>query len=189
MELVFNQRRPNVIVVDDFYKNPEKVVKMADDAEYVFDERYYKGRRSTMNYLLPYVKEEFERLLGVTITDWMSQPMNGMFQKTNEDDMLVYHADSQDYAAAVYLTKDAENMGTSFWMDKSFKERRPPNDAGLCDQIFTPYNLVHGDNWELVDKVGHVYNRLVIWDAKMIHSASSYRKQRLVQLFFFSIRK
>ena len=128
-------------------------------------------------------------MLGVEISDWLSQPMNGMFQLTNVDDQLVYHADSQDYAAAIYLTKGAEDMGTSFWKDKVFGERKPPEDAGICDQIFTEYNLTHPENWELVDKVGHVYNRLVIWDAKMIHSASAYTSERLVQLFFFSVKK
>ena len=46
------------------------------------------------------------------------------------------------------------------------------------------------------DRVGGVYNRLVLWDAKMIHTASSYEglsgsdatHSRLVQLFFFSIQ-
>jgi hypothetical protein len=64
-------------------------------------------------------------------------------------------------------------------------------------EIYNQYNILHGDNWELVDRVGAIYNRLVIWDAKIIHSASSYeglvsddpKKSRLVQLFFFNIRK
>ena len=58
--------------------------------------------------------------------------------------------------------------------------------------VYSPYNLTHGDDWELVDRIGGVYNRLVIWDASLIHSASSYEGfedfTRLVQLFFFSVR-
>jgi hypothetical protein len=190
MEYVFNQQKPNILVVDNFYKNPDEVLKMANDATFTEDNRYYKGRRSEKQFLLPYVKEEFERLLGVTITDWVGvQPMNGVFQITNEYDPLVYHADSQDYAAAIYLTKDAENMGTSFWKQKQLGFRYPSADEEICKIMFSDYNLVNQDNWELVDKVGCVYNRLVIWDAKLIHSASEYSSERLVQLFFFSVKK
>jgi hypothetical protein len=44
--------------------------------------------------------------------------------------------------------------------------------------------------FEEVDRIGNVYNRLVLWNAKMIHAASGYFGQtiansRLFQLFFF----
>ena len=42
--------------------------------------------------------------------------------------------------------------------------------------------------------MGSVYNRLVLWDAQLIHSATSYEgftpaQPRLVQLYFFNVRK
>jgi hypothetical protein len=66
----------------------------------------------------------------------------------------------------------------------------------VADEVYNDYNILHPDNWELVDRVGAIYNRLAIWDAKMIHSASTYEglisevvdKARLVQLFFFTVR-
>lgn len=194
-DFVFNQRSPHLLVVDGFYKNPDEVVQAAKSMEFKEDTRYFKGVRSN-NYLLPYVKEEFERLLRVQITDWLSQPMNGVFQMTNDDHPIVWHSDSQSYAAAIYLTKYAGvGYGTSFWRDKTHLCRRPPNHpleakTVLTDaDVYTQYNLTHPDNWELVDRVGSVYNRLVIWDAKMIHSATQYGKfERLVQLFFFSVK-
>lgn len=209
----FNRRVPHILVVDDFYKNPDEVRAQALAQKFESDERLYKGKRSPYKHLLPYVKEEFERLLGVKITDWMSQPMNGIFQITSANDPLVWHSDSQDYAAAVYLTPNADNPdsyreGTSFWRDKKYDCRRPPiqpigngqlavgneqpkiTSEEMCNEIYSEYNLTHADNWNLVDKVGAVYNRLVLWDAKLIHSASEYGdKERLVQLFFFSIQK
>lgn len=184
----FNKLVPNMLVVDGFYKDPDLVVSIAESADYAEDERYYKGFRSKETYKFPWVKEEFERLLGgVVITDWMNQPYNGVFQITDEKNPLVWHSDSQQFAAAVYLTKDADQMGTSFWKDKKHGYRRPPETAELCAEVYSEYNLTHPDNWELIDKIGGVYNRLVIWDAKLIHSASMYSdKKRLVQLFFFT---
>ncbi len=185
--MIFNKQVPSILVVEDFYKEPDSVVQMATSAEFVEDERYYKGLRSKETYKLPWVKEEFERLLNVTITDWMTQPYCGVFQITDHRNPLVWHSDSQSYAAAIYLTKGADEMGTSFWKDKKYGYRRPPESVEHCNEVYSEYNLLHSDNWELVDKVGGVYNRLVLWDGKMIHSASMYsEKQRLVQLFFFN---
>lgn len=195
-DLVFNQRTPHLLVVDGFYRDPDEIVRTAKSMEFKEDTRYFKGVRSG-NCLLPFVKEEFERLLRVQITDWLGQPMNGVFQMTRENHPIVWHSDSQSYAAAVYLTKDAGvGYGTSFWRDRTHGCRRPPNHplegkTGVTDaEVYTPYNLLHADNWELVDRVGSVYNRLVIWDAKMIHSATQYGDfERLVQLFFFTVKR
>lgn len=183
----FNKLVPNMLVVDGFYKDPDSVVRIAESADYQEDERYYKGLRSKETYKFPWVKEEFERLLGVQIIDWLNQPYNGCFQITDKNNPLVYHSDTQEYAAAIYLTKDGDQMGTSFWKDKKYGNRRPPASDVQLQEVYSEYNITHPDNWELVDKVGGVYNRLVIWDAKMIHSASLYTEDpRLVQLFFFT---
>ena len=189
MENVFNKRTPAILVVDDFYVKPELVVEVANGSSFQADPKHFKGVRSD-RHLLPYVKEEFERLLGVRITDWLDQPMNGVFQKTCADDHLVFHSDSQRFAAAIYLsTVGSTEYGTSFWMHTETGFNRPPISQELCNEVYSEYNLTHSDNWTLVDKVGFVYNRLVIWDAKLIHSASMYPpdlNDRLVQLFFFN---
>ena len=48
------------------------------------------------------------------------------------------------------------------------------------------------ENWETVDSIGNVYNRLVIFNAQYIHSVSEYfgediTNSRLFQLFFFNL--
>jgi len=193
---IFNQRSPHVLVVDNFYKDPDAIVEMANSQEFKENNKLYKGKRSS-KCLLPYVREEFERLLNVEITDWLNQPMNGVFQITNSDHPLVWHSDSQSYAAAIYLTKgESVGHGTSFWREKNYDCRRPPEhplenkiDVKGSD-VYSEFNLLNPDNWELVDRVGSVYNRLVLWDAKLIHSATKYGNfERLVQLFFFSAQE
>lgn len=206
----FNRRMPHMLIVDNFYKDPDDVREFALQQEFAPNEKNFKGKRTTERFLWPFLKEEFERLLGRPIVDWLNQPCNGCFQITGFNDPLVYHSDLQSYAAGIYLTPDAPlSAGTSFWKDKNHGCRRPPNhplefdrfadDAGrgaAAEEIYSEFNILHQDNWELVDKVGAVYNRLAIWDAQMIHSASSYEglesdiadKARLVQLFFFTVR-
>ncbi len=199
----FHTRTPAILVVDDFYKDPDAVRTLALEAEYEADLRYFKGIRSKEKFLFPWVREEFMRLLGVTITDWLDQPANGSFQKTTGEDPLVWHSDTQSYAAAIYLTTtpaydgapySGVGAGTSFWRHSGYACRRPPTNAEAYADVYSDFNLTHPDNWELVDRVGSVYNRLVLWDAQLIHSATSYegftsKDPRLVQLFFFNIAR
>ena len=151
------------------------------------------------------------RLLNCQIIGWLDMSANGCFQQTGYNDPLVYHSDTQDYAAAIYLTPDAPiGAGTSFSRDRKYHCRRPPTHPLEAErfpnaekrvatkaEIYTHANVVDPGPWELVDRVGAVYNRLVLWDGQLIHSASSYEglesdaadKSRLVQLFFFNIAK
>lgn len=192
--LMYHRRTPALLVVDDFYRDPDRVRRLALEQWYAADLRYFKGQRSTANFLFPYVKEEFERLIQREIVDWMGQTANGCFQKTTAKDPLVWHSDGQDYAAAVYLTQANTDAGTSFWAYKPTGDRRPSPDPAVYDQQYSEFNLTHPDAWRLVDRIGSVYNRLVIWDAKLVHSASSYegfngKSSRLAQLFFFNVKQ
>lgn len=203
-EVNFHRRTPQILVVDDFYTDPDAVRALALEAEYEADLKYFKGLRSKRKFLFPWVKEEFERLLRVRVLDWLDQPANGSFQKTTSRDPLVWHSDTQSYAAAVYLTKqDLDRVGlrwpdvgagTSFWRNTTTGARRPPTREADYAETYSEHNLTHPDNWEPVDRVGSVYNRLVIWDAQLIHSATGYwgyseEDPRLVQLFFFNVER
>ena len=76
---IFNPSSPHLLVVDNFYKRPNDVREFALQQDFAEDVRYYKGKRSTTRLLFPYIREEFERLLGRRIVDWLHQPANGVF--------------------------------------------------------------------------------------------------------------
>lgn len=203
----FRSEMPALLSVDDFFYDPDEVRAIALAQQYAPDLRYYKGLRSQTRFLWPFLREEFGRLLGRPVTEWLGYPANGIFQQTSSTDPLVWHADTQQYAAAVYLTPDAPpSAGTSFWRDKTFGCRHVPDHPvearrlnspeaikAAGEVIFDHRNIEHGDNFELVESIAGLYNRLVIWDARLIHSATSYdqfdqdgvAETRLVQLFFF----
>ncbi len=53
-------------------------------------------------------------------------------------------------------------------------------------------NFLDRTPWEEIDRVGNKYNRLVIWNAQRVHSASQYfgdqiHNSRLFHLFFFNM--
>jgi hypothetical protein len=197
-----NDKKPNIVVCDNFYQNPDHVRNLALCQEYMEDKNYHKGSRTKDRFLFPWVKERIEELLGAKIPNWMQYGTNGVFQYCPAETPIVYHSDSQSYAAVVYLTPNAPfEAGTSFLASKKVKGRRAPAtvEEGLtieqCNQIndlMYKGNLLDKTAWEVVDVVGNVYNRLAIWESKTLHAASCYfgtdiNDSRLFQLFFFDV--
>jgi len=203
-EVQHNSQPPSLLVVDEFYKDPDAIREFALAQEYGSDLDYFKGLRSKERFLFPWQREEFSRLLGTPTTAWLEHGTNGVFQQTSQEDNLVWHHDGQDYAGAVYLNPDGgPEDGTSFWQHIADGVRRKPTHPyevrrlekygpeAIKDaeaSVYDPYNLEHPDSWQLVDQVAGIYNRLVLWDASLIHSATSYvNGPRLVHLFFFDV--
>lgn len=192
---ISNRSVPSFIVVDNFYENPDEVRALALQQSYAPDLRYHKGQRTTTKFIAPGTKELFESLIGRKIIRWTEFEYNGIFQYCTSEDPLVYHSDVQSYAAAVYLTPNAPpQCGTTFYRSKQYPDVRKVgiNDTNYHDV----YNNYYYDKtkFETVDVVGNVYNRLALWDARLIHSASEYfgknkEDSRLFHLFFFDIEE
>ena len=186
-----------VHVVDDFYEDPMAVREHAL-LQYYNDDPGYLGLRTRKQFFFDGVKEKFEEILQRKITKWEDYGMNGRFQSNIAGTKLVYHCDSQSWAAAVYLSPDAPYYtGTSFWAVKNYDADQlgtansiRHNSHPDLDLAFNQHTFVDRSPYELVDTVGNVFNRLVIWDAGLIHSASEYcgwdiNSSRLFQIFFF----
>ena len=190
---LFNSHpRPGVWIVDNFYQNPDAIRKMALEQEY--DQggigKYYIGNRTKQQFLFPGLKEEFEYIMNRRIEKWEEHGMNGRFQLCKEGEPLVYHCDPQRWAGMLYLTPDAPyHSGTSTHALKGTDVRHlshpeiskcfRPGSQNLDRTIFEP-----------VDNFGNVYNRLVIFNAGYLHSATDYfgynnENCRLWQMFFF----
>ena len=115
--------------------------------------------------------------------------MCGRLQYCTAEDALVYHCDGQTLAGMVYLTPDADfSCGTSLYAHKKTGLRNE-NDFGDVN-VFGETGFYDKTKFELVDTAGNVFNRLVLFDAKCIHSANEYfgtniNNSRLFHLFFF----
>lgn len=178
-----------IFVQDNFYENPDAVREFALQ-QYYFDDEGYLGMRTRKQFLFTGVKERFEDLIGEKITRWEVESMNGRFQTCKAGVPLVYHCDEQRWAAMIYLTPDAPpQAGTSFYRHKQTKIRHN-SEEGIM-QCFNQQTFLDSTPYELVDTVGNVYNRLVIFDGGLIHAASGYfgwdiPTSRLFHMFFFS---
>jgi hypothetical protein len=187
-----------VVVVDNFYTNPDAVRDYALTRNYV--ERGYHGavgHRTLEHKHFKGTREYFESLLGSKMEEgtelggWDYQT-NGVFQHCMAEDPFVIHADNQKWAAMVYLTPDAPvECGTTLYRHKETGKDtvRKKEDWSMFNGNFydpTPF--------EVVDVVGNKYNRMILFDAQHIHAASQYfgdslENDRVFQLFFFNTEK
>ena len=62
-----------VIVKDNFYDDPLHVYHEAKTAKY-HEPKYYTGLRSLYVYHQPGVKKKLEKILGIKITRWDTEP-------------------------------------------------------------------------------------------------------------------
>ena len=186
--------KPTSWIVDNFYENPDQVREFALKQEYVeggFGRRFI-GRHTEQQFLFPGLKERFEDIMGKKITEWESHGMNGRFQIAWSGEPLVYHCDSQKWGGMLYLTPDAPySCGTTLYAHKTTRARTYYEegwDAAWKDIPGDPH--LDGTYFEAVDVLGNVFNRLVIFDASAIHSASQHfgtvkENSRVWQMFFF----
>jgi FkbM family methyltransferase len=181
-------------IIDNFYENPDEVRKFALEQEYVEGGfgRGFIGRRTEQQFLFPGLKERFEEIMGRRITEWESHGMNGRFQIAWSGEPLVYHCDSQKWGGMLYLTPDAPyQCGTTMYAHKQTRARTYYDEGWDAAWKNVPGDChLDGTPFEPVDVLGNVYNRLVIFDASCIHSASQYfgtimENSRLWQMFFF----
>ena len=199
-EITVRNQFPGMVVIEDFYDDPDKVRAYALQQDFQHDANYHKGARTQSKTIFPGTKECFERILGKKITNWESHIYNGVFQYCVAQDPLVYHTDNQSYAAVIFLTPDAPaECGTSFFKSRYNGLSREPTEAdcerlgksksALVEEMFAG-NFYDRTRWELVDVIGNVYNRMAMWDARKVHAASQYfgntpENSRLFHMFFF----
>ena len=194
-----NQRK-SFFVVDNFYEDPYALREFALQQTY-FPGEGAVGSRTRKQFLFEGVKERFEEIMGIKIAEhtengqgWKDGGINGRFQTCTAGTPLVYHCDSQQWAGMIYLTPDAPpQCGTSFFRHKETKVKHNSEinwEIGEGNKVFNQHTFLDGTPYELVDKIGNVFNRLVIFNGGLIHSASEYfgwdiPSSRLFHMFFF----
>ena len=189
-----NNNKNTSWIVDNFYEDPDAVREFALKQDYLEGGlgRGFIGRRTEQQFLFPGLKERFEEIMGREITAWQEHGMNGRFQISWSGEPLVYHCDSQKWGGMLYLTPGAPfSCGTTLYAHKTTRARTYYEEGWDAAWRDVPGDChLDGSSFEPVDVLGNVYNRLVIFDASAIHSASQYfgtvkENARLWQMFFF----
>ncbi len=163
---------PAVMVFDDFLGNPHEIRGEALATKKMRSGRH-KGERSVEFPIPPTVASFLEETLR------LRGGVRGYscFQLCLAGDQLVYHSDAQRWAAVIFLTPDAPpETGSSFFASRALPHTRSSAHIvnGAHERLVYGNKLLDRTAWIEVDRVGNVFNRLVIWDARLIHSASEY---------------
>ena len=196
----------DIVVVDDFYENPDKVREMALSTKYSIVKSPFFTRSSSFitNEFIPLFEDILK--LKITIDDcWTSKrkiedsfvldgnSFNGTFYKASPKIKLNpnhIHHDSTDYVGVVMLSPDCPpEFGTSFWEEKntqksftsSYYSKGSPSDP-LCK--------LPKSNWRELDKIDYKYNRLLLYSGRLFHSINTTTDhERINQLFSFNIQQ
>ena len=190
-----------LIVIDNFYNNA------MDTRNYVLTQDFsvkgnYPGQR-TISYANNHLKEIIQKYISPfgTIKEFpipnpdksdADKIYNGSFQYTTSRDRSWIHTDSwNNWAGVLFMTPDAPlSAGTAFY---KFRDGSMSSIDGkiLDNQKDTDKWSQDFTKWELVDKVGNVFNRLVLFNSTRYHMSMDYfgdckENGRLFQVFFFS---
>jgi hypothetical protein len=180
--------KTNMIVIDEFYNNPNDVREFALSQEFDVTGNWPGSRTKT--FINESTKETIQKILqdvSGNVTDWQANDgYTGSFQLTTSMDRSWIHADSYNtWAGVLYLTPDAPLSGGTgiFRYKKTGSMAEDGTDLSGVTQDMT--------KWELVDRVGNVYNRLVLYRGNNYHMSLDYfgkdkEDGRLFQLFFIT---
>jgi len=192
--------RINSLTIDNFYSNPLEVREFALKQEFKVRGNY-PGQR-TQSFLTDATKKTLRDILypfAGEITNWGGE-YTGSFQYTTSADRSWIHADSTtDWAAVCYLTPDAPvTAGTGIfrhketgWMNFDYKRE---HDEEYIKQAPPGHHSQDYTKWEMVVRVGIVFNRLIMYRADNYHVSLDYFGKdmydgRLFQVFFFNTER
>lgn len=193
--------RLEVISIADFYSNVDDVRKFAMEQEYHEDPGHFPGRR-TQPFLNDGVKDLLQDIIRPLCGEvtWWGGKDSGCFQYTTSADRSWIHTDgTTSWAGVIYLTPDAPlSAGTGIYRHKK---------TGLRGWIHSEYseeeNLTGGPHtkdqvdytkWEMVDRIGNVYNKLIMYRGDLFHCSLDYfgrniEDGRLFQTFFLNTER
>jgi len=195
--IVNDNNQPTIVVVDNFLENPdevrEQVLKIPKD-EWI--SRGSVGLRSKPNPYGEIYRPIFEKLLGINTSksEWSGEGgTHGCFQWSPAETGQVVHCDATDWAGIIFLSPDAPPK-TGTWLMKHKDTGKTHREQGLEDVFIGNQAQWDVHPFEKIDDIGNVYNRLILWNGRHLHTAGSYfgesiDNSRLYQVFFFNEKK
>lgn len=188
--------RVNSLVIDNFYNNPVEVREFALQQEFSVRGNFPGFR--TISFLNDDIKKTIQNVLrpfAGEVTYWGGE-YTGSFQYTTQEDRSWIHSDSYtDWAGVLYLTPDAPlTAGTGIFRHKESGLMTWSHQDHTEEETQNAPHWNQGKDmtkWEMVDKFGNIFNRLVMYRADNFHISLDYfgtdiENGRLFQVFFFN---
>lgn len=188
-----NQNFKSITIVDEFFEDVEKIREIALSCEYKTCEEHkiggtWPGKRS--DYLNNILDDDvFEQYIFKMFKEIHPEKkvkkyyIDSFFQICGKDDGDSWvHQDNYSWCnnvSVIYLSPNPEeNSGTIIYK---------PIDCG-----FNAYDITNRNNYEEVETIDNVYNRLVSYDPLEYHKSDTYfgdtfQNSRLTIVSFFSL--
>lgn len=188
-----------ITIIDNFFDDPDRIVKLAGSLDYHPRKKgdHWYGLRSKPLHEIDkgYFEWSSQKILRAFYKDETRHVCNTCFQKTpgikNISNEGWIHTDKCLMAAIIYLDKD-NISGTNFYKSKTFGTNKfSYADIHKQDNInskdFAEARDKNNSHYEKTIEVKGLYNRAVIYDAKIYHGADLHptNTERLTQIFFF----
>jgi len=191
------------VVVDNFYKEPDKIREFALKQDFLDSPGNYPGKRTKQLYELNtdlfvgFCSKLFSIYYppdikwNVSTSFWKVGTLD--FDPLSPKNMGWIHEDGCLAAGVVYLTPGFDNkLGTTIY--KQVKEKEIIDGKSMhkfyasnIDDNFDVNITKNNSAFEETTKISNQYNRLICFDGKISHSPSYYymgNQTRLVQVFF-----
>jgi hypothetical protein len=198
------QYHTSLIIQENFYSNPLEVREFALKQEFTVTGNF-PGRR-TKPFVTPHIQKAIEDIVSPhagKITwfggDGVEGNYTGAYQLTYASDRTWIHSDgTTSWAGVCYLTPDApSSAGTGLFKHKKTgwyacpRKENGTIDNELLSKEILPYEWQDYTKWDLQDKVGNKFNRLVLYRGDYFHASLDYfgntpENGRLFQTFFFN---
>lgn len=195
----------SLIIVDNFYNNAPDVRKYILTQEFSVRGNY-PGQRT-----ISYATEELKNIIQKYVEPFAGKitefPIpkkelsdsatiyNGAFQYTVASDRSWIHSDKwNNWAGVLFLSPDAPlSAGTAFYRFYDGTRSQEDTDLSKNQEIIDRFTQ-DLTKWELVDRVGNIFNRLILFNAHNYHMSMDYfgdtkENGRLFQVFFFSTER
>ena len=188
-----------ITIIYNFFDDPDRIVKLAGSLDYHPRKKgdHWYGLRSKPLHEIDkgYFEWSSQKILRAFYKDETRHVCNTCFQKTpgikNISNEGWIHTDKCLMAAIIYLDKD-NISGTNFYKSKTFGTNKfSYADIHKQDNInskdFAEARDKNNSHYEKTIEVKGLYNRAVIYDAKIYHGANLHpiNTERLTQVFFF----
>lgn len=190
-----------LLITDQFYNDVDSVREFALQQDFSVKGNYPGNR--TIPFLNESVKQTIESIVSPhagKVVYWSEEQYTGAFQYTTSRERSWIHADqTTEWAGVCYLTPNAPHTaGTGIFRHKETGLiRAPKNEDGTLNRELMDYigkDSQDMTKWDLVDVVGNVYNRLVLYRGDLFHMSLDYfgtdlYNSRLFQTFFFTTER
>jgi hypothetical protein len=196
----------NLMVIDNFYTN------VLETRNYILTQEFKNSENQLNKHTISYATEGLKNIIqqyiehfAGKITDW-SMPCkidgqnntnisNGIYQyNTSRDKSFISTDEDNNWMGILYLTPDAPvNSGIGIYSckdgTKNIEEAEARGNKEILQEINEDYT-----KWDMVDKIGNVFNRLVLFNSKQYYAninnfGTTKENGCLYQVFSFSTER